>query len=83
MEAVLRRTKRKPVKSGSPAPIKTLTAREKEILDLVAKGTSNKDIAEKLVVKEVTVKTHLNNIFKKLNVTNRTQATLLLVSSER
>jgi len=58
-----------------------LTTREQEILTLVAKGASNKDIAEKLFLKEVTVKTHLNSIFKKLNVKNRTQATLLLVNS--
>lgn len=54
-----------------------LTEREKEILTLVAKGLSNKKIADKLFVKEVTVKTHLNNVFKKLKVASRTQATLL------
>jgi len=58
-------------------PIDELTNREKEVLALVAKGASNGEIAEKLFVREVTVKTHLNNIFKKLNVTNRTQAVLL------
>ena len=46
---------------------------------MVAKGASNKKIAEKLFVKEVTVKTHLNSIFKKLKVKNRTQATLFAV----
>jgi DNA-binding NarL/FixJ family response regulator len=58
-------------------PIDELTSREKEVLLLVAKGSNNHEIAEKLFVREVTVKTHLNNIFKKLNVSNRTQAVLL------
>ena len=82
MEAVLRRCSRQldkiphnklPDNKNIPA----LTAREKEVLSLAAEGKSNKDIAEKLVLKEVTVKSHLNNIFKKLNVTNRTQAVLI------
>lgn len=57
--------------------IEPLTTREKEILKMVAQGASNNDIAEKLFVREVTVKTHLNSIFKKLKVKNRTQAVLL------
>jgi len=86
IEALLRRSKWKQEKAitvnakisvSSDEPIDELTNREKEVLSLVAKGVSNQAIAEKLYVKEVTVKTHLNNIFKKLNVTNRTQAVLL------
>ncbi|EKE03657.1 MAG: hypothetical protein ACD_20C00172G0010 [uncultured bacterium] len=61
----------------SDEPIVPLTSREKEVLKLVAQGSNNQEIAEKLFVREVTVKTHLNSIFKKLNVTNRTQAVLL------
>ncbi len=57
--------------------IEALTTREKEILKMVAQGSSNSDIAEKLFVREVTVKTHLNSIFKKLKVKSRTQAVLL------
>ena len=57
--------------------IDALTPKEKEVLALVAKGASNQEIAEKLFVRDVTVKTHLNSIFKKLKVTNRTQAVLL------
>jgi len=57
--------------------IEPLTTREKEILKMVAQGASNNDIAEKLFVREVTVKTHLNSIFKKLKVKSRTQAVLL------
>lgn len=57
--------------------IDTLTPKEKEVLALVAKGASNQEIADKLCVRDVTVKTHLNSVFKKLKVTNRTQAVLL------
>ncbi len=82
MEAVLRRSswvdKPKPKTQYNIE----LTSKEKEVLSLAAKGNSNKEIAEKLVVKEVTVKTHLNSIFKKLKVTNRTQAVLLAMQAE-
>ncbi len=57
--------------------IEPLTQREKEVLKMVAQGASNVTIAEKLFVREVTIKTHLNSIFKKLKVSNRTQAVLL------
>lgn len=57
--------------------IDALTPKEKEVLSLVAKGASNQEIADKMCVRDVTVKTHLNSIFKKLKVTNRTQAVLL------
>ncbi len=59
-----------------------LTAKEKEVLQMAAKGASNKQISEKLFVKEVTVKSHLNSIFKKLHVENRTQAVLLAIQSD-
>lgn len=86
IEALLRRSKWKTQslfssKTSLPFAVEDnideLTAREKEVLALVAKGASNNEIAAKLFLREVTVKTHLNNIFKKLNVTNRTQAVLL------
>jgi len=86
VEALLRRSKWKQENNQTiPAslsfatdePIDTLTTRETEVLGLVAQGANNQEIAEKLFVREVTVKTHLNNIFKKLNVSNRTQAVLL------
>ena len=80
MEAVLRRVK-KPVVKSKPS-LNPLTAKEKEVLKLVAEGFSNKEIADRLVVKEVTIKTHLNSIFKKLKVNSRTQAVLLAVGVE-
>ncbi len=84
IEAVLRRSKRlqeddliEIVTIGQNNQKYFLTKREKDVLLLVTKGESNKSIAEKLVLSEITVKSHLNSIFKKLNVTNRTQAVLL------
>jgi len=51
-----------------------LTAREREILDLVASGASNPDIAARLFISEKTVRNHLTAIFDKLGVTSRSQA---------
>ena len=53
-----------------------LHPRELEILDLAAKGMSNKMIANTLVISERTVQTHLVNIFRKLGANSRTQAVL-------
>ncbi len=84
IEAVLRRSKWQAEKSqktekklNKDVNIDALTPKEKEVLSLVAQGASNQEIADKLFVRDVTVKTHLNSIFKKLKVTNRTQAVLL------
>lgn len=89
IEAVLRRVNRSSVKQilpnvtiGQTMQKNSLTRREKDVLLLVTQGESNKSIAEKLVLSEVTVKSHLNSIFKKLNVTNRTQAVLLAMQME-
>lgn len=51
-----------------------ITKRELEILDLIAKGMSNREIAEKLFVSENTVKTHSSRLFDKLSAKRRTQA---------
>lgn len=53
-----------------------LTARELDILKCVAQGMTNQEIAEKLVVSERTVRTHVSNILGKLHLANRTQAAL-------
>lgn len=56
-----------------------LTDRECEVLGLVGKGMSNKDIAKELFLSEKTVKNHLNSIFKKIDVADRTNAALYAV----
>lgn len=89
INAVLRRTKRsieinrfKNVTIGQVNQFNTLTKREKDVLLLVTKGESNKSVADKLDLSEITVKSHLNNIFKKLNVANRTQAVLFAMQMD-
>jgi DNA-binding NarL/FixJ family response regulator len=56
-----------------------LTAREREILVLVAQGKSNRDIAEALVISERTARTHISHVLTKLGLTSRTQAALWAV----
>jgi NarL family two-component system response regulator LiaR len=58
-----------------PAP-EPLTDREVEVLQLLAQGLGNQEIAEQLVIAEVTVRTHVSNILSKLHLANRVQATL-------
>jgi DNA-binding NarL/FixJ family response regulator len=55
-------------------PLRQLTNREREVLALLTKGLSHKEIAKQLTVREITVKVHLTGIFKKLGAANRTQA---------
>ena len=57
-------------------PEESLTQREVEILRLIAQGLENREIAEKLVISEATVRTHVSNILGKLHLASRTQAAL-------
>jgi len=59
--------------------VEDLTARELQVLRLLAQGLTNKLIAEELVVSEKTVKTHVSNILAKLHLSHRTQAALYAV----
>ena len=56
-----------------------ITPKESAVLELLTKGLNNKEIAEELDITEVTVKTHLRNIYKKFNVNSRTQLVLMAI----
>lgn len=76
--AALEREEEKRAKTGQVEA--ALTAREREIVSLVAEGRSNKEIARHLGVTDGTVKIHLHNIYRKLDVGNRTALTALSLS---
>lgn len=59
--------------------IESLTRREMDVLKLLAVGMYNKEVAEKLSISERTVKNHVSNIFKKIEVTDRTQAAVFAI----
>jgi NarL family two-component system response regulator LiaR len=65
-----------------PASPDPLTEREIEVLRLVASGLSNQEIADKLSVAEVTVRTHVSHILGKLHLANRVQATLYALKED-
>lgn len=62
--------------------LESLTKREIEVLILVANGMFNKEIAIKLNISERTVKNHISNIFKKLDVSDRTQAAVFAIKND-
>lgn len=62
--------------SNLPPTVDPLTARELEVLKLIAAGMTNREIADKMVVSERTVGSHVSNILDKLQLANRTQAAL-------
>ena len=61
--------------------IKTLTKREIEVLKAIAAGLLNKEIATNLGISERTVKNHISNIFKKIDVADRTQAAVFAIKN--
>jgi DNA-binding NarL/FixJ family response regulator len=71
-----RRTMPREEKRMAVQPIEALTPREGEVLALLGKGLTNREIGERLVISEKTVKSHVSEILGKLNVSNRTEAVI-------
>lgn len=73
---------RQPVPTSPPSvPIADLTERELDVLRGLAYGLSNQELAETLNIEKTTVRSHISNILKKLDLDNRTQAALLAVET--
>jgi two-component system, NarL family, response regulator LiaR len=75
-EAALRLMREVRTPESPEALTEALTEREVEVLELIARGKANKQIARELFVAISTIKTHVNNLYRKLDVTSRTQAAL-------
>ena len=69
-------TQEEPPGSRAPASLGELTERELEVLRLIAEGLNNRQIADKLVISDKTVKTHVSSILSKLHLGDRTQAAI-------
>ena len=68
------RTSEEPADGDGSTSVSALSAREREVLDLVAAGCTNSDIADRLTISPITARNHVSNILTKLHLTNRTQA---------
>src|SRR5207237_10649105 len=77
--SVLREFEREREEARYREQLDALTAREEEILKLLATGESNREIGRRLFISEQTVKNHVASIFRKLQVNDRTKAALLAV----
>jgi DNA-binding CsgD family transcriptional regulator len=66
--------RRATLKEGRSVVFPSLTEREREVLDLIARGYSNQELARRLVLSPKTVRNHVSNIFSKLQVADRAQA---------
>lgn len=66
-----------PPVAAAPDPLAGLTARQREVLTLVARGMTNTEIAAAMVIVEATVKTHVSNVFARLGIRDRAQAVIV------
>ena len=78
-----KRRKESPITESQKSLVESLTDREREILDLLAQGLSNKTIAARLYLSVRTVEGHLANIYSRLGVHSRTEAMLLTVKAPK
>lgn len=76
---VTKRLMTRALQPAQPAGKESLTPRELDVLRCLAHGMTNREIADKLVISETTVKTHISSILSKLHLTDRTQAALYAV----
>ena len=74
-------SERKNAEADEENLLDALTQREEEVLELLTQGITYKGVASKLFISETTVKTHVNNIFQKLQVNDRTQAVLYAINN--
>ncbi|MES1244773.1 MAG: response regulator transcription factor, partial [Acidobacteriota bacterium] len=72
-----------PKTDPAPEASPSLTGREREVLDMLARGWSNRRISQECAIAEITVRTHVSHIFGKLGVRNRVEAALHALRSEK